>query len=159
VTSEIEAGDIWPEHLSEAHARSRVIVAVLCYPFFESRWCCSEWVTACARDKPKQSSSVVVPVRYNDLGDETIKALPRQWRDNVCRRQARDLTQYSPLVNRLADNELALRFRREMEDFCEHALKPAILRAPRWNSKWPRLPSTPVITARPAFRARLAGSA
>jgi hypothetical protein len=150
----LEAGAIWPERLSEAHASSRVVLAVLCYPYFESRWCCSEWRTASARDRYRQTAPIV-PVRFNDLEPTTLKGLPGVWRNEVAKRQSLDLREYSGLVNRLADTELALRFRNKISSFCEEVLKPAILGAPPRSLAWPKMPSDPALRTRPAFRARL----
>jgi hypothetical protein len=149
---ELEAGDIWPERLSAEHAASRVVLAVLCYPYFESAWCCSEWTTASAR---KGTAASIVPVRFNDLKNETLETLPATWRTDVKKRQCLDVEEYTTLVNRLSDTDLAHRFRVEMKHFCERVLKPAIVAAPPPDPKWPKMPTEPVLRQRPAFRARL----
>jgi len=153
--TEIEAGSIWPPKLSAEHARSRVILAVLCFAYFESGWCCSEWKAAEHRDGAADTTSVIVPVRFNDLGSDTIEALPKPWMKAVKARMARDLFRYSQVVNRLSDTELSLKFREEIADLCLKTLKPRILNAPEWNKHWPTLPTEPVLTTRPAFKARL----
>lgn len=153
--SDIEPGDDWPQKLSEEHVRSRVVLPVLCFPFFESRWCCSEWKTAVARAQSRRGRSIVVPVRFNDLESDTIDRLPQPWRDEVARKQVLDLRKYSTLVNRLSDTELGHGFRREIADLCAGPLKTAILSAPQYSNRWPRVPTDPFIRSRPAFRARL----
>ena len=142
---EIEAGSIWPQTLSDVHARSRVILAVLCYAYFESRWGCSEWKTAESRDAPGAAMSVIVPVRFNDLEADTFDALrPTSWITSIQARQARNLYAYSQLVNRLSDTELAFQFRQKIADLCLKSLKPRILAAPKWDKDWPKLPQHPL---------------
>jgi hypothetical protein len=137
-------------------ARSRVILAVLCFAYFESPWCCSEWKTAESRDAEGAATSVIVPVRFNDLEDDTLNALrPTSWARSIKARQARNLYAYSQIVNRLSDTELSLQFRQEIADLCLKTLKPRILAAPKWNKNWPKLPTAPAIKVAPAFKARL----
>jgi hypothetical protein len=150
---DLNPGDIWPAKLSEEHAHSRIVLAILCHAYFESAWCCSEWQTAAARDKAR-SLGAIVPVRFNDLVADTLEQLPPVWRKDVAKRKPLNLEPYTKLVNRLADTECAHSFRREMATFCEGALKSAILDAPPRNSDWPRMPTDPIIRKRPMFHAR-----
>jgi len=153
---EIEAGDSWPDKLSGEHASSRIVLAVLCFPYFESAWCCSEWRTASLRDK-YGAKGPIIPIRFNDLESDTIKSLPPAWRKDVAGRQYHDLQEFTPLVNRLSDTDLAQRFRTRMANFCQGVLKPAILGAPPRSAKWRTMPSDPFIRTKAAFKARLGG--
>lgn len=149
----IEAGQLWPDTLSRAHARSRVVLAVLSFPYFESAWCCAEWKNAVERRKSPRS--VVVPVRFNDVEPETVAALPRPWRTQVGAHQRVDLQRFTALENPRSDTALGIELRETVQRFCELSLKPAILDAPPWSDAWPTLPVEPVIRSRPAFRSRL----
>jgi hypothetical protein len=152
--ADIEAGDKWPARLSEVHGRSRVIVAVLGFPYFESRWCCSEWRAATERHGDG-GATCIIPLRFNDLEPETIASLSPKWRKEVAKVQVRDLWKYTTLVNRAADTELAAQFRAEIAELSVKVLKPAISGAPKWSGAWPKMPTDPFIKTAPAFKARL----
>jgi hypothetical protein len=156
----IEPGDLWKDSLADALARSRVMVAVLCAPYFESRWCTSEWVTACARDDLLRAAnpnhpSMIIPVRYNDMDDLELQNLTAKVRKQVAARQRLDLFDFSELVNPLADTDLAHKFRTSIAGLCGNTLKRAIDVAPVYDPTWPRLPSDPLLAARRQFRASM----
>ena len=71
--TENEVGSVWPEVLKDAHARSRLLIAVLTPPYFyKSPWCRAEWATMIQRQKhaglgePSGTQSLICPVLYSD---------------------------------------------------------------------------------------------
>jgi hypothetical protein len=149
-TQALVPGQDWPDRLSQAHARSRVIVPVLCAPYFQSGWCTSEWTNAFAREAAERTRagsvpSLVLPIRFNDLEDHHVDDLgDASVRNQVRARTSFDLRFSSNLVNRLADTDVALSFRAHVERFCAQWLLPAIESAPPWRDDWPRLPLQPI---------------
>lgn len=160
-TMSIRHGTDWPDHLSEAHARSRVIVPVLCAPYFLSGWCTSEWTNAFEREERERqrtgtSFNLVFPLRFNDLSDEDIAELKdKSVQEQVRKRKRRDVGEFSCLVNPKADTESALKFRQEVERFCGDSLLPAIRAAPPWQPDWPRLPKKPISGREPSWATRM----
>jgi hypothetical protein len=160
-TKSLQDGIDWPDDLSEAHARSRVIVPVLCAPYFRSGWCTSEWTNAFEREARERqrsgtSLSLVLPLRYNDLSNDTISQLEDEAiREQVRKRTRRDVSEFSCLVNPKADIEAALKFRRDIEHFCEESLLPAIKKAPAWRPDWPRLPKKAILGSDPSWVTRM----
>jgi hypothetical protein len=156
----IEPGDLWKDELAEALARSKVMVAVLCAPYFESAWCTSEWTTACARDALLRASnptrpSMIIPVRYNDMDDHDERRLPQPLRDQVRERQRLDLFPFSEVLNPLADTDSATKFRTEIASLCSGPIKRAIENAPEYSERWPRLPAEPPLVPGRGFRATM----
>jgi hypothetical protein len=156
----IVPGQSWPNELSMAHARSRVILAVLCHPYFESGWCCSEWTTAAEREEAlrrryQKEFNVVVAVRYNDATQDTTKHLSRGMREHVDACARVDLSPFTTLVDRHSEINMAHDFRAAIAELCERSLRPAILAAPAWDAGWPKLPTEPLAGRSRKWRSRL----
>ncbi len=149
----------WPQSLSEAHAHSRVIVPVLCAPYFRSGWCTSEWTNAFEREQLESQRTganlrLVLPMRFNDLSDSELDKLSSDTvRAQVRARVRLDVSAFTCLVNPKADNEAAHTFRKQVETFCTNALLPAIETAPPWQPNWPRLPKKPILGSDPSWAA------
>lgn len=149
----------WPIHLSDAHARSRIIVPVLCAPYFQSGWCTSEWTNAFKREELElqrtgKTLSLVHPLRFNDLSESDIDKLTDVTvRDQVRARIRRDFGAFTCLVNPRGDTDSAYAFRKQVESFCQDILLPAIEAAPLWQPDWPRLPKKPILGRDPSWAA------
>lgn len=70
VDRDMEAGTRWPDHLTRALHRSRLLLAVWSPPYFTSPWCLAEWRTFLARERVLgiggAGHPLVYPVRYSD---------------------------------------------------------------------------------------------
>lgn len=156
---QIAPGEIWPELLANAHHRSRLVVAVLAGPYFESGWCTSEWKNALAREDALAAAGerpiVLLPLRYNDTTDEDVEAIADPAVRGQVRAKARqDFGRFANLVNPTADTERAFEFREAVSELCERLLKPALRRSPAWDATWPRLPALPVSGRDPSWSPR-----
>ena len=69
-----ENGQSWPQHLQHAHARSKVLVPVLCRSYFDSQWCRYELTTMIERMRVLRAQGhadirLVFPVVFDDGKD------------------------------------------------------------------------------------------
>jgi hypothetical protein len=70
--SQIETGSSWPQSLAQAHARSKLMVAVLSRDYFLSPWCRLEFALMRRREKTHKfrtvanPSGLIVPVIIDD---------------------------------------------------------------------------------------------
>ena len=150
----LETGADWPNELSDAHLKSKIFLVVLSANYFRSGWCASEWKNALARESTTEQS-LVYPIRYNDLHDDTLDKLPESLRDEIKRKLRDDFGQYTTLVNPQSDTNRALEFRDKVLQLCENVLTPAIENSPAFDNSWPTLPEVPWDGEDPRWRSRL----
>jgi general stress protein YciG len=81
--SSIEVGGSWPEQLTEALKRSRMLLAVLSPSYFRSSWCVSEWESMLARERLLGDAQVriIYPVLATSGQSLPTSARSRQWID------------------------------------------------------------------------------
>lgn len=150
----LEVGE-WPRSLAEHYLRSKVIVPVLCYPYFKSGWCRAEWANACARElMSPHAGELLVPVLFNDGDARDVDELDEPYRGQVRSRTPARLNHFSVIVNPGADTPTAEDFRREMQGLGRR-LRAAILGAPTWSADWPTLPAAPISGKDPTWGATL----
>lgn len=158
--NDIDPGTDWPKELADAHHSSRVVVAVLCGPYFESGWCTSEWKNILAREEALFTATgnrprLLFAIRFNDTTDGDVASLGDPIvREQVKARSRSEFGPYAHLVNRLSDTERAHDFRTLVGDLCDGPLKDAIRRAPAWDKDWPRLPEKPISGRDPSWSPR-----
>lgn len=129
----IEPGEVWPEKLHRALSRSRLMIAVLCPPyFFQSRWCPAEWRTMEQREKAVEEDPTIlpllIPIRYSD-GD----CFPKTAQE----RQAADFTPFNVLEAQHKDTRLWLDFKGEVGKLAR-TLTRRLLHIPPWSPDWPK---------------------
>jgi hypothetical protein len=61
VDQDIETGTAWPARLAQAHARSRILVPILCRDYFRSDWCQLELALMHDREKATNLRTVASP--------------------------------------------------------------------------------------------------
>lgn len=72
VDSRIETGVSWPARLAQAHARSRIMIPILCQSYFQSEWCRLELALMCHRENQlgfrtnDNEGVLIVPVILQD---------------------------------------------------------------------------------------------
>jgi hypothetical protein len=134
--TENEVGVVWDEKLKRAHARSRIMVAVLTPPYFySSAWCPVEWYTMTKREEIARlgqaldfTDSLICPVLFSDgtnlpLGARRITSLdfrPWAYPDPVFR-QTQDF----------------LKFREKVRELAQEIVEKRLPLAPKWSGDWP----------------------
>ncbi|MGO9597290.1 MAG: toll/interleukin-1 receptor domain-containing protein [Isosphaeraceae bacterium] len=130
-----EAGSLWDERIKKAHARSRLLIAVLTPPYFyKSRWCQAEWDTMIQRQKcaglgVSVDQSLICPVLYSDGENHPAEAQRISYFD------FRDWAIPDPVFKDTPD---FVQFRRDVRKFAKVILKRRSL-APPWSDTWPVL--------------------
>ena len=131
-----EIGSVWPELIKDAHARSRLLIAVLTPPYFyKSPWCRAEWATMIARHKHVGllallgNQSLICPVLYSDGDSHPDEA--RAISDFDFRAWANPDPPFRHMT-------AFVRFRRHVRKFADAILKRRDL-APPWSANWPVL--------------------
>ncbi len=64
-TEEVHSGERWQARVADALRRSKCLVCVWSPPYFQSRWCVSEWMSFVDREK-QVGRSLIVPASYFD---------------------------------------------------------------------------------------------
>jgi len=79
----LEVGRSWPEQLTEALKRSRMLLAVLSPSYFHSSWCVLEWESMLARERLLGDAQVriIYPVLAHGGASLPASAKTRQWID------------------------------------------------------------------------------
>ncbi len=151
--TENEVGVDWDRKLREAHATSKLMVAVLTPPYFyRSQWCPIEWHTMVERERIAQlgqeldwTDSLICPVLFSDgsnlpVGSRRVTSLDfRDWA-------------FPEPVFRQTPNYLGFRAKvRELADTIVNKRLPIV---PPWCSTWPVIAPPALATpqaAKPTF--------
>jgi hypothetical protein len=144
--TENEVGSVWPERLKDAHARSKLLIAVLTPPYFyKSAWCRAEWDTMIQRQqdaglKVSADQSLICPVLYSD---------GEHYPDEAKKISHFDFREWAFPERQFQDTHDYITFRRKVREFAKVILNRRNL-APAWSDKWPVLqrdvPSPPRAT-------------
>ena len=133
--TENEVGSVWPERIKRAHARSRLLIAVLTPPYFyKSPWCRAEWATMIQRQKDaglgvSEDESLICPVLYSD--GETYP-------DEVKKISFFDFRKWANPDSVFRSTADFVQFRHKVREFAEVILRRRSL-APPWSDTWPVL--------------------
>lgn len=121
----IETGQIWPNELANALAKSAVIVPLLCATYFTSDWCAAEYEIMEKREDSTGVSPLIVPATVHD-GDA--------FRSSVKARQHCNLNEFVRL--RMAKGSvLEEKLETAIKDWIPDVAK-AVRNAPTNNAKW-----------------------
>jgi len=150
-------GSLWPSSLSDKHQRSRVILPILCAPYFKSGWCISEWTNAIDRGPGREDVPCVIPIWFNDAEPDYFSFLPSRLQKDIGARTRVDFRSYNTLVkeNLPSSAPIANEFRAALREFCEDSLKHSVQGARPWSADWPKLPQAPISGQDPSWRSRL----
>lgn len=83
----IPHGSHWPEALRKALLHSKIMVAVLTPPYWESSWCMAEWKSMRAREKKlgltgvERPQGLIYPILYSDSDNFPEEGLELAWWD------------------------------------------------------------------------------
>lgn len=124
----------WPARLEKALCRSKVMIALLSPPYFESPWCMAELRNMFAREKflglasPDRPQGLVYPVLYSDSDNfPSITELHRSWWDfkavalpDMVFQESRDW----------------IPFYRKLTEFAQDLVE-LLQQVPEWQSDWP----------------------
>lgn len=135
----------WPLEIEDALRRSKILVAVLTPPYFESRWCMAEWRSMCARERmlglasPTSPQGLIYPILYSDSDNFPDEARRRAWRD------FKHLSTPEPVFQESRD---WVHFHREVTDVAVDIVR-LLKQVPSWRSNWPVERPDPVIIPPP----------
>jgi hypothetical protein len=130
-----KVGSVWDESIKKAHARSRLLIAVLTPPYFyKSPWCRAEWATMIQREKCSglglsEEESLICPVLYSD--GETYP-------DEAKKISFFDFRKWAIPDLVFSSTTDFVQFRLEVRKFVKVILKRRSL-APPWSDTWPVL--------------------
>jgi hypothetical protein len=134
VDKAMERGVSWPDRLEKALYRSKILVAVLTPPYFESPWCMAELHNMFAREKflglagPGCPQGLVYPILYSDSSNfPDLTELKRSWWD------FKSLALPDMAFQRSED---WLLFHRKVTAFAEDLVE-LLHEVPDWRSDWP----------------------
>lgn len=144
-TDDIEPGQRWPQRLSRALGRSKLMIAIWCPPYFTSAWCMAELETMRAREaqagiEPGSEQALIVPIRFSDgdFFDEKAKA-----------RSYLDFWDFSDLSLDFRGDPDWRRMVKAIRGLTG-SLKARLDACPSWRADWPILRPAP--PPAPAFR-------
>ena len=141
----------WPTQLQKALHRSKIMVAVLTPPYFESRWCLAELRSMHAREKllglggPDRPQGLIYPVLYSDSRNfPAEEGLERSWWD------------FKELANPdlvFQESREWISFHRRVTEFAED-LVDLLGQVPQWRPDWPLIdpPDPPLLPPPPIPR-------
>ncbi|RSD09591.1 TIR domain-containing protein [Amycolatopsis eburnea] len=144
---EVRVGARWPDELSGALLRSRVLVPVCSPKYFRDEWCLAEWFSMADREalataEPReQRLPLIYPVIFCDS---------QHFPDWAHERRPRDLQQWNHPFEHFQTAPAYLDFNQRIKQIAAE-LEELIDRAPEWRGDWPV--STPVVE--PPSRARM----
>jgi hypothetical protein len=123
----------WPSQLEKALRHSKIMLALLTPPYFESPWCLAEWENMRAREEmlglggPDRPQSLVYPILYSDSDN-----FPDYARD-LSRWDFKDLSTPEPVFQESRDWVL---FHRKVTEVAQD-LVVLLQQVPEWQSDWP----------------------
>jgi len=135
---EEEVGVIWPAMLKQAHARSRLLVAILTPPYFyRSAWCPIEWFTMVKRQTLAKldTNSLICPILYSD--GSTLPVDARQITAKDFRRWAFPELQFK-------DSQAYLDFRLAVRELVDELVSKRLPLVPHWSGEWPEIDLPPL---------------
>jgi hypothetical protein len=131
---EMPRGVDWPAELQMALRHSKILIAVLTPPYFESPWCMAELRTMYARERmlglasSNRPQGLIYPILYSDsdnFPDE--EGLRRSWWD------FKELATPEPVFQESRD---WIHFHRKVTDFAQDLVE-LLKQVPEWRSDWP----------------------
>lgn len=123
----------WSPHLRKALYHSKIMIAVLTPPYFESPWCMAEWHSMRAReellglatlDRPQ---SLIYPVLYSDSENFPEEGRGLSWWD------FKELATPEPVFQESRD---FINFHRRVSDLAQD-LVGLLAQVPEWRPDWP----------------------
>ncbi|MGH3757117.1 toll/interleukin-1 receptor domain-containing protein [Actinophytocola sp.] len=126
-------GTHWPSQLEKALCRSKIMIAVLTPPYFESRWCMAEWHSMRAREKLlgltnlDRPQGLIYPILYSDSDNFPIAGRELGWWD------FKDLATPEPVFQESRD---WVHFHRRVTDLARDLVQ-LLPQVPEWRSDWP----------------------
>ena len=129
----LEVGASWPEQLTEALKRSRMLLAVLSPPYFRSSWCLSEWESMAARERllGEEPGGLILPIVA--FGGD---AFPKEAQT----RQSIDMSQWAIPFPQFRETTQYVEFYQAVRGLAEVIAKN-IERAPPWQEDFPIIPA------------------
>jgi hypothetical protein len=132
---EMNLGTVWPDEVRRALSRSRLMLAVLSPPYFQSRWCLAEFETMAAREQHAGlavdggTQGLILPLVFADGHSFPPSASNRQsW-------SVKDWGYPYPQFRHTPEYlSLHAQIRRLAEAVAKH--RPTV---PQWQADWPVL--------------------
>lgn len=137
----------WPSELQKALHHSKIMIAVLTPPYFDSRWCRAELRSMYAREKllgladTGQPQGLIYPILYSDSQNfPTEDSLNRSWWD------FKSLATPEPVFQESRDwpsfHKLVTEFAEDIVDLLDQV--------PPWRADWPLIdPPDPLLQPPP----------
>lgn len=146
---ENETGVLWEPKLKQAHARSKIMVAVLTPPYFyKSQWCPIEWHTMFKRQELAQlatrsdgTDSLIYPVLFSDG-----PSLPNYAHQVTCK----DFRAWAFPEPQFKDTNKYLEFREAVRELAQELVHRRLPLAPPWSADWPAIEVPPLRAPRAA---------
>lgn len=136
----------WPAELEKALRHSKILLAVLTPPYFESKWCMAELRSMHAREKllglasAERPQGLIYPVLYSDSDNFPPEdGLRRSWWD------FKDLAVPDPIFQ---DTRDWINFHRRVTDLAQDLVE-LLKQVPPWRPDWPFERPDPVILPPP----------
>lgn len=131
IWSENSPGVVWPDAIRQAHAQSKMLLAIVTPSYFnQSKWCLAEWKVMREREQflPNGSTdSLIYPVLWSD----GIKIKKEQDPLNYA-----DFTAYAHPEQGFCETPLFIKFRNEMRELVKEIEQRRNL-APPYQDPWP----------------------
>lgn len=137
---QVRTGESWPDELSSALLRSRVLVPVFSPKYFRDELCLAEWYSMADREALGAGRSLIYPVIFCDS-----QHFPH-W---AHARRPRDLQQWNHPFEHFQTAPAYLDFNQQIKQIAAE-LEELIERAPEWRDDWPLRTPDP----EPSTRAR-----
>jgi hypothetical protein len=138
-TTNVEAGDTWPDSITEALLSARCLLAVWSTEYFQSQWCVREWRTFLAREqlisaRGATGCKLIVPVTVQD----GLKFPPE-----ARRVQQVDISKYAATTNGFWETKRADDLEQKLISKVTPSLAKAVRQAPPFEPDWPLAPDDP----------------
>ncbi|MFC7614471.1 TIR domain-containing protein [Actinokineospora soli] len=133
VDRSMRRGVHWPSDLQNALRRTKVMVALLTPPYFESPWCMAEWRSMRERERllglanPDSPQGLVYPILYSDSENFPPEGQQLSWWD------FKDYAHPDPVYQETRE---FVHFHREVTKVARDLVQ-LLQQVPEWQPDWP----------------------